>query len=58
MGYNVTIQTRSDNKTDKLTSNHFIIENDNKDKALASLKKGQTITGEVVSTGDQVTIGS
>ncbi|MDF2514630.1 MAG: hypothetical protein K0S04_4496, partial [Herbinix sp.] len=56
MDYNVLFQTGSGRKSGKLASTQMVIERDKKDKSLASLKKGQQITGTVVSVDKQVTL--
>jgi hypothetical protein len=50
------MEINSGKATDKLSANQHTIENSNNGKGLALLKKGQLITGTVVSVEDQVTL--
>ncbi|MDF2540116.1 MAG: hypothetical protein K0S76_3137, partial [Herbinix sp.] len=54
MDYNVLLETGTGNSSEKLSFNRMKIEGDNKQKGLASLKKGQLITGTVVSVDEQI----
>jgi hypothetical protein len=56
MTYNGIAHSRANVKTNKLNTNQPTIENDKKDKGLTALKKGQQITGTVISVADQITL--
>lgn len=56
MDYSILKEINSGRTTGKLSVNQYTIENSSKGWGLASLKKGQLITGTVVTVGEQVTL--
>lgn len=56
MSFNITIDNGTDKKAGNLSSNRITAENDKSSNSLPLLKKGQQITGVVVSVDDQVTL--
>ena len=54
MNYKGIANSTSGLKSNKTNVNQLKIEQDKKDKGMMALKKGQLITGQVVSVGDQV----
>ncbi|MHB8128193.1 MAG: DUF6240 domain-containing protein [Mobilitalea sp.] len=56
MDYNVSFETGAGKKTNKLSSTQIPIEQGTKEKGFASLRRGQQITGMVVSVDKQVTL--
>ena len=56
MDYNVSFEKRAGKKTNKLSSSKIPIELGKSEKGFASLRRGQQITGMVVSVDKQVTL--
>jgi hypothetical protein len=56
MNYNVLLEAGQEGRADKLSRSHSYIKNDNNGKGLSALKKGQQITGTVISVEDLVTL--